>query len=92
MDDAKFSPPDPQASTVCAQVFPKKILLPGDKILTRIGDLSTDHAGCAQRLSTEVVETSTGSTQDLWTKISGATCEKDAFPQYPQPLLLLLKR
>ena len=52
VDDAKFSPPRPQTSTVCAQVVPKKILVPGEKILTRIGDLSTDHAGCAQKLST----------------------------------------
>ena len=54
VDDGKLSPHNPQASTVYAQVVPKMILLPGDKILTRIGDLSTDHARCAQRLSTLV--------------------------------------
>ena len=54
VDSAKLSPPDPQVSTVCAQVIPKTIMVPGDKILTRNGDSSTDHAGCAQRLSTLV--------------------------------------
>ena len=54
VDYFELSTRHPQRSTVCAQLVPRKILEPGEKILTRIGDLSNDHAGCAQKLSTSI--------------------------------------